>query len=59
VLEASGWTVLVVWECETQDNERLDHLHWCIRGATPDNVSRSRAVQGKPRPRGKPLRITP
>jgi len=39
-LEASGWRVLVVWECETRDVERLDHLYWSIRGATPANPSR-------------------
>lgn len=43
-LEASGWTVLVVWECETQDVEKLDHLYWTIRGATPDKVSRRRTI---------------
>ena len=36
-LEASGWTVLVVWECETHDEEKLDHLYWRIRGVTLDN----------------------
>ena len=38
-LEASGWTVSVVWECEVGDVERLDQLYWCIRAAAPASVT--------------------
>lgn len=31
LLEQQGWTVLVVWECETGDVARLDRLYWSVR----------------------------
>lgn len=31
LLERQGWTVLVVWECETGDVDRLDRLYWSVR----------------------------
>lgn len=30
-LERQGWTVLVIWECETGDVNRLDRLYWTVR----------------------------
>lgn len=38
LLEHQGWTVLVVWECETRDVDRLDRLYWTVRarGASRD-----------------------
>lgn len=38
-LAAFGWSVLVIWECQTGDVEKLDQLYWCIRGAGQDNGS--------------------
>lgn len=29
-LSNMGWTVLTIWECETEDPERLDDLFWKI-----------------------------
>jgi len=31
LLEGLGWTVLVVWECETRSVEALDRLYWAVR----------------------------
>jgi DNA mismatch endonuclease (patch repair protein) len=31
MLDTLGWTVLVVWECETRDMDRLDSLYWIVR----------------------------
>lgn len=31
MLDTLGWTVLVVWECETRDIDRLDSLYWIVR----------------------------
>jgi DNA mismatch endonuclease, patch repair protein len=33
-LEAAGWTVMVIWECETRNNERLAGLAAAILGAS-------------------------
>lgn len=33
-LERLGWTVLVVWECETREPVALDRLYWQIRAAS-------------------------
>ena len=40
VLEASGWTVLVVWECETRDLVALDALAQWILAMTPGTTGR-------------------
>jgi len=31
LLKGLGWTVLVVWECETRSVEQLDRLYWAVR----------------------------
>lgn len=36
-LERTGWTVLVIWECEVRDVGKLDALYWRIRAATPED----------------------
>jgi DNA mismatch endonuclease (patch repair protein) len=33
-LERAGWTVFVIWECETKDEISLDELYWRIRAAS-------------------------
>lgn len=33
LLEQQGWTVLVVWECEARDGNRLDRLYWTVRAS--------------------------
>jgi DNA mismatch endonuclease (patch repair protein) len=43
-LTASGWSVFVIWECQTHDVEKLDQLYWCIRGAGQHNGSPSRGT---------------
>lgn len=30
-LDRSGWTPLIIWECETKNELRLDELYWWIR----------------------------
>lgn len=32
-LIASGWTPIVVWECELQSDAALDELYWRVRAA--------------------------
>lgn len=40
-LEAVGWTVLVVWECEAQNLGKLDELYWRVRaGGIPTGRTR-------------------
>lgn len=33
-LEHLGWTVLVIWGCETLDTDKLDRLYWSIRATS-------------------------
>lgn len=33
-LEQSGWMPLVIWECESRDELKLDRLYWEIRAGT-------------------------
>lgn len=35
-LTAMGWTVITIWECETQDPLLLDQLFWKIAESSPD-----------------------
>lgn len=35
-LTAMGWTVITIWECETQDPLLLDQLFWKIAESFPD-----------------------
>ena len=35
LLEQTGWTTFVIWECETRDELNLDALYWRIRAASP------------------------
>lgn len=30
-----GWTVFVIWECQTRDELALDELAWAVLSATP------------------------
>ncbi|WP_442776045.1 very short patch repair endonuclease [Sphaerotilus montanus] len=36
-LGQAGWTPLVIWECETRSEERLDELYWQIRSESITN----------------------
>jgi DNA mismatch endonuclease (patch repair protein) len=36
-LSQAGWAPLVIWECETRDEERLDELYWWIRAESITN----------------------
>lgn len=38
-LEALGWRVVVVWECQTADDDRLEHLLSEIAGDGPNPLS--------------------
>ena len=43
MLERLGWTVLVAWECETRDMDRLDGIYWKVRAQS----SGSRGSRGR------------
>lgn len=38
-LEALGWRVLVIWECETRDVLSLDSLYWRILAGEPGEAN--------------------
>jgi len=39
LLEQTGWTTFVIWECESRDELNLDALYWRIRAASCTGAS--------------------
>ena len=45
-LDLLRWVALVVWECETQDQDRLDRLYWTIRARSQRASKPKRLMRG-------------
>lgn len=58
-LVASGWNVLVVWECETRDELMLDQLFWRIVSLEPVRPSRPGAARRTAKPPSEPTGVSP